>query len=67
VRASRYQTLLRGKDIAAARTYSPQNKYLTGEVIQHPSFGLGVTTSIKDETKIEVLFEGGLKVLVHGK
>ena len=28
---------------------------------------VGVTTAVKDDTKIEVLFEGGPKVLVHGR
>jgi hypothetical protein len=65
-RASRYETLLKGKD-AAAKSYSPKDKYELGDIMAHPSFGLGVATAIKDHTKIEVLFDDGPRVLVHGR
>ena len=65
--SSRYQTLLNAKADAAAKTYSPSNKYEEGDVLDHPTFGRGVTTAIKDATKIEVLFENGSKTLVHGR
>lgn len=65
-RASRYQGLLKGSH-EAPRNYSPKEKYQSGDVLQHPTFGVGVTTAVKDESKIEVLFEGGSKVLVHGR
>jgi hypothetical protein len=64
-RANRYQTLIKGSDMAAAKTYSPKGKYEPGDVLQHPSFGIGVAIAIKDGTKLEVLFEGGSKLLVH--
>jgi hypothetical protein len=66
-RASRYQSLLKSKTTAGAKTYSSKDRYEQGDVVEHPSFGFGVTTNIKDGTKIEVLFESGLKVLVHGR
>ena len=64
-RPSRYQALIRGSDMSAAKTYSPKGKYEPGDVLQHPSFGVGIATAIKDGTKVEVLFEGGSKLLVH--
>jgi len=66
-RASRYQGLLKGSNSETPKDYSPKQKYQSGDVVKHPSFGLGVTTAVKDDTKIEVLFEGGPKVLVHGR
>ena len=39
--------------------------YLTGAGLG--SFGLGVATAVKDGAKIEVLFENGPKLLVHGR
>ena len=66
-RASRYQTLLKGKDMAVAKSYSSKNKYSLGDVMQHPSFGFGVATAVKDATKVEVLFEGGSKLLIQGR
>ena len=66
-RGNRYQTLLKGKDMARAKSYSTKESYALGDLVQHPSFGFGVATAIKDVTKIEVLFESGPKVLVHGR
>ena len=65
--ANRYQQLLKGKDKAVARSYSSKDKYFPGDVMEHPSFGVGVATAIKDGTKVEVLFENGPKVLVQGR
>src|SRR5262245_17619533 len=62
---TRFQSLLKAKNTADAKTYSPKNKYETGDVLAHPTFGLGVTTAVKDGTKIVVLFESGSKTLVH--
>lgn len=66
-RASRYQTLLKGKNMAEARRYSPKDSYEPGDVVEHPTFGVGVTIAVRDGTKIEVLFDDGSKVLVHGR
>jgi hypothetical protein len=30
-------------------------------------FGLGVTTAVKDRSKVEVLFDSGPKLLVHDR
>jgi len=66
-RISSYQKLLNGKDMAQAKPYSSKDNYAAGDVLDHPSFGVGVTTAVKDGTKIEVAFEGGVKILVHGR
>ena len=66
-RASHYFELMKGKNMALSKRYSPKDKYLPGEVVEHPSFGLGVATALKDGSKIEVLFEDGPKILVHGR
>lgn len=66
-RGNRYQALLKGKDMAVAKSYSTKDSYEPGDLMQHPSFGFGVTTAIKNGAKIEVLFEAGPKVLVHGR
>ncbi len=66
-RTSRYKGLLNAGNAETPKPYSPSDKYQAGDVLNHPSFGLGVTTAVKDGTKIEVLFEGGSKLLVHGR
>ena len=63
----RYQVLLKAKGMADAKTYSSKDKYSLGDVMQHPNFGYGVATAVKDATKVEVLFETGTKVLIHGR
>jgi len=64
-RASRYQTLLNAGDLSAAKTYSPSGRYEEGDILEHHTLGRGVTTALKEGSKIEVLFESGLKTLVH--
>ncbi len=66
-RPTKYQTLLNGKDMAHAKRYSTKDKYEPGDILDHPSFGVGVATAVKDGTKVEVTFEGGVKLLIHGR
>jgi hypothetical protein len=58
--------LLKKSDTAAAKKYSPKERYEAGDVLEHPSFGRGIATAIKGGTKIEVLFEQGSKLLIQG-
>jgi hypothetical protein len=66
-RKSQYEGLLESKDMSLAKRYSTKDKYTPGDVVEHPTFGIGITKTVKDETKIEVLFKDGLKLLVHGR
>jgi hypothetical protein len=66
-RASRYQSLLKEKDTGKAKAYSPKEKYEPGDVLEHPMFGRGVATAIKEGIKVEVLFESGSKTLIQGR
>jgi hypothetical protein len=66
-RKSQYEGLLESKDMALAKRYSPKDKYTQGDVVEHPTFGIGITKTVKDETKIEVLFKDGVKLLIHGR
>src|SRR5689334_23331463 len=59
--ASRYQSLVKAKETTVIKAYSPQSNYEQGDVLEHPTFGRGAVTSVKDGTKIEVLFETGMK------
>jgi hypothetical protein len=67
VRASDFTTLLKGRGHASARPYSFVDRFRTGEVLNHITFGIGVVTADKGSDKIEVLFELGPRTLVHGK
>ncbi len=64
---SEYETLLRGRTGATARTYATSERFAPGELINHTSFGLGVVTGERDSVKIDVHFADGPKVLLHGR
>jgi hypothetical protein len=66
-RATHYQKALNGKDVTLAKRYSITENYALGDVLDHPSFGVGVTTAVREGAKIEVIFEAGVKILVHGR
>jgi hypothetical protein len=51
-RATKYQSLLNAKSSSVAKTYSPKEKYSEGDVLEHPMFGRGVATAIKEGSKI---------------
>jgi hypothetical protein len=65
-RANQYEKLLEGNN-TQVKPYSPKETYSTGDVLEHPTFGLGVTTVLKEGAKMEVLFKDGPKLLVHGR
>lgn len=67
VRASDYDNYMKGRDAGDARRYSPKVRFNAGEVIEHPKFGTGVATAIKDGGKVEILFPDGPRVLIHGR
>ncbi len=62
-----FDEALRGKNLAMAQRYSPAATYHVDQVIEHPTFGLGWVSAIRDATKVEVTFRTDVKVLVHGK
>ena len=64
-RMTKYQSLLNSKSAAVPKTYSPKEKFEEGDILEHPTFGRGIATAIKEGSKIEVLFESGSKTLIH--
>jgi hypothetical protein len=65
--ANRYQSLMKNSETVVAKNYSPQNKYEAGDVLQHFTLGRGAIMAVKEGAKIEVLFESGLKTLIHAR
>jgi hypothetical protein len=57
-------SLIKGKDISQPLRYQANQAFSKDEVIQHPSFGLGVVLSVRGE-KLDVMFNAGLKTLAH--
>jgi len=62
-----FEQVLRGKNLAMSQRYSPRTTYQIDQVIEHPTFGMGWVSAVRDATKIEVTFRTDVKVLVHGK
>jgi hypothetical protein len=61
-----FEEQLAGKNVDAARTYSPKDSFAVDEVLRHPTFGLGIVTGVRSD-KIDVNFKMAQKTLVHGK
>lgn len=66
-KSSDFMRLMSGKNLAQALAYEVSSKFNKGNVINHAIFGVGVVVEERDNTKIEVLFESGSKILIHAK
>jgi hypothetical protein len=62
-----FETLLAGKDVGAARAYSPKQTYAVDQVIDHPLFGRGFVSAVRNGGKVEITFRSDVKLLVHGR
>ena len=56
--------MLVGRDLSSASPYSVKAKLAAGDLIAHPTFGVGVVTAITDVHKAKVFFEDGERMLV---
>jgi hypothetical protein len=61
-----FEEQLSGKDIANAPRYSPKDTYKVDQVVQHPTFGLGLVTGVRGD-KVDIAFKSEAKTLVHGR
>ncbi|MFT3916218.1 MAG: hypothetical protein QM704_19715 [Anaeromyxobacteraceae bacterium] len=62
-----FETILAGKDQGSARRYSPKDTFTVDQVVDHPTFGRGFVSAVRDGGKIEVTFRSDVKILVHGR
>ncbi len=62
-----FDELLAAKDQATAQPYSPARTFAEGAVVDHPLFGRGFVSAVRDGGKIEVTFRSSVKVLVHAR
>ena len=56
----------KGKDLTQAKKYSPRETFVVDDVVDHPTFGLGLVRVVRDG-KVEVAFKQEDKILVHAK
>lgn len=61
-----WEDKFKGKDLSRARKFSIRDTYAVDDVIDHPTFGLGLVVAVRTD-KIDVSFKQEEKVLVHGK
>ncbi len=52
-----------GVDDSRALAYAMDGAYRAGDLVRHPSFGLGVVTAVTAPNKVEILFREGRKLL----
>lgn len=59
-----WEELLAKKNPDQARPYDMVGSFKTGELITHPTFGLGVVRKVLAPNKMQVLFRDALKQLI---
>jgi hypothetical protein len=61
-----FEQRLEGKDVASARKYSPKETFTLDEVVNHPTFGLGLVSAVRGD-KVDIIFKADQKTLVHAR
>jgi hypothetical protein len=61
-----WEDKFKGKDLTRARKYSPRETFAVDDVVDHPTFGLGLVLAVRGD-KVEISFKQEEKTLVHGK
>ncbi len=67
VEPARFDSLLASKRVRDAAPYSPKRTYTEGDVVDHPVFGQGFVSAVRDHAKVEITFRTGARLLVHGR
>lgn len=62
-----WESKIAGQATTAFIRYSIDRTFKSGQCVIHKTFGEGVVTDVLESYKINVLFRGGPKTLVHGK
>ncbi len=62
-----FETLLASKRVNAAVPYSQSRAYAVDDVVDHPIFGRGFVSAIRDAGKVEITFRAAVRLLVHGR
>ncbi|MBI4821074.1 MAG: hypothetical protein HY791_32740 [Deltaproteobacteria bacterium] len=65
--ASEFTMLVKGKDLSKATKYSVGMALTVDDVVDHPKFGVGLVTEIREGNKAHVAFAEGGRVLVYNR
>ncbi len=52
---------------ASPQPYSPKKTFGVDDVVDHPIFGRGFVSAVRDAGKVEITFRSDVKILVHGR
>ncbi|GFM32961.1 hypothetical protein LN040_16095 [Desulfovibrio subterraneus] len=58
-----WKSVIVSKGTNDARPYTMRESYAAGDIVDHPTFGMGEVQSVTRPDKMEVLFKEGVKVL----
>jgi hypothetical protein len=61
-----FEQQLAAKDVSKAKSYSPKVTFVMDEVVNHPTFGLGIVTGVRGD-KVDIAFKGDQKSLIQGR
>jgi len=62
-----FDELLAARGGATPQPYSPKKRFVVDDVIDHPVFGRGFVTAVRDGDKVEITFRSDVKLLIHGR
>jgi len=62
-----FDEVLRSKRPELAVKYSPRSTFAVDQVLEHPTFGLGIVSAVLGGGKVQVTFRSDVKVLVHAR
>ncbi|BDG06701.1 hypothetical protein [Anaeromyxobacter oryzae] len=62
-----FDELLGTRNVSGAQPYSPKKTFAVDDVVDHPIFGRGFVSAIRDAGKVEITFRSDVKILVHGR
>ena len=61
-----WEDRVKGRNLGAAKKYSPKECFRVDDLVDHPTFGLGLVTATRGD-RIDVAFRLFQKTLVNGK
>ena len=65
--ATEFEVIAADKDMSAAQKYSIKMELKLHDVVDHPKFGIGVVTEIREHQKAHVAFPEGGRVLIYAR
>ncbi|MBI2374158.1 MAG: hypothetical protein HYV07_09175 [Deltaproteobacteria bacterium] len=65
--ASEFAMLVKGKDLSKSSKYSTQMQLSIDDIVDHPKFGVGLVTELREGNKAHVAFPDGGRVLVYNR